>query len=67
MRFVTGPHGRLADLSEPGAVAGLIGTLSATESVTERGAERHRFARESFSWDVLAPRYVEMLREVAGA
>lgn len=63
--FVTGPHGRLADLAEPGALAAQLGELAHTESVAERGAERHRFAFENFSWEALAPRYVEMLREVA--
>jgi 1,2-diacylglycerol 3-alpha-glucosyltransferase len=64
--FVTGPHGRLADLAEPGALAAQVRELAHTESVAERGADRHRFAFENFSWQVLGPRYVDMLRGVAG-
>jgi glycosyltransferase involved in cell wall biosynthesis len=65
MRFVTGDQGRRADLSRRGALAGMLtAALAAPGSADERRA-RHRFARENFGWDVLRPRYVDMIESVA--
>jgi glycosyltransferase involved in cell wall biosynthesis len=66
IRYVTGGGERLADLTEPGALAALLREVAeGGDEVAARGAERHRFAYETFSWDVLAPRYAEMLKAVA--
>lgn len=63
MRFALGAHGLFADLTRRGALSGLLNE-PVDESVSA-AAERHRFVYERFSWDRLAPRYVEMLRGVA--
>jgi glycosyltransferase involved in cell wall biosynthesis len=64
--FAVGPYGYFADLGNAGALAGLISGLSDSDFAAERAVERHGYAYEHFSWDRLRPRYVEMLREVAG-
>lgn len=64
--YALGPHGHYADLRNEGALAELISVLSDADLTPERAAARHRYAYEHFSWDRLRPRYVEMLREVAG-
>jgi glycosyltransferase involved in cell wall biosynthesis len=61
-RFVLGDQGRLADFSQPGALAALL-----RETVTASGSDddaraRHEYAYENFSWDRLRPRYVELFR-----
>ena len=62
-RFVVGPHGHLGDLARPGALAPLVRAARAT---AQDGREaRHRHAYERFSWDRLAPSYVEMVRACA--
>jgi len=61
--YAMGGHGRLADFRRRGALNGLL------EQPPNRGsepAERHRFVYESFSWDRLKPRYVEMLHGAVG-
>lgn len=63
MRWVLGDQGQTADLRERGAVAAWLGSLSADG---DAGAARHRAAYERFSWDRLAPAYVDMLRGAAG-
>jgi glycosyltransferase involved in cell wall biosynthesis len=64
--FALGPHGLAADLRERGALARLVTTLGEADFSAQRQAERHRYAYEHFSWDRLAGRYVELMREVAG-
>lgn len=62
-RYVLGSHGFLADLSKPGALAGL---LPAAEDADPAGAvERHCFVYENFSWDRLRRPYVEFLQDAA--
>lgn len=63
--FATGPYGITADLRERGALGRLLQELPESELAPGRAAERHRYAYEQFSWDVLAPRYVELLERVA--
>jgi glycosyltransferase involved in cell wall biosynthesis len=63
-RFALGPHGRYADFSRPGGLAGLLATTEG-ERDPEAARARHRHAYEHFSWDGLRPRYVELLRRVA--
>jgi 1,2-diacylglycerol 3-alpha-glucosyltransferase len=64
-RFALGEHGLLADLTQPGALAGLLESHPAGAGDPERARARHRFVYERFSWDRLAPRYVEMLCDAA--
>jgi 1,2-diacylglycerol 3-alpha-glucosyltransferase len=64
--FALGPHGFTADLSRKGALAELLSSLDDRDLQAARAAERHRFVYERFSWDRLRPRYVELLRRVAG-
>ena len=63
-RFVLGRHGLLGDLTTP---AGLAPLVRAARERPGGAEERHRFAYERFSWDRLAPAYVEMVRRVAAA
>jgi 1,2-diacylglycerol 3-alpha-glucosyltransferase len=61
--FVLGPHGITADLRMGGVLAPLLErALSEGPAAAEA---RHAHAYESFSWDALAPRYIEMLTTVA--
>ena len=63
--FVTGSHGTLADIRRPGALAGLLADVGEGDLNAAGGAARHGFAYRHFSWDTLAPRYVEMLSRAA--
>jgi glycosyltransferase involved in cell wall biosynthesis len=65
-RFVLGEHGRFDDLHRPGALATLVAGLGEDDSVAALGHARHRAAWERFSWDVLAPGYVEVLSAASG-
>ena len=65
-QFALGPFGYHADLINRGALHALLLTLSESDYGDALAAERHRYAYEHFSWDRLAPRYVELLDEVAG-
>lgn len=67
MRFALGDNGFLADLNEPGALAGLLREQAelGRDTVHELGLAAHRHVYERFSWDRLRPRYVELLTEVA--
>lgn len=65
MRFVTGDQGRRADLSRPGALARMLMMARAAPSSPDERRERHRFARETFGWDVLRPHYVDLIESVA--
>ena len=70
-RFVVGSQGRLADLSQPGALARLLteelrgwsAERGATDPEAASAISRHVF--EGFSWERLSPRYVEMIRACA--
>lgn len=65
-RYALGQHGLFADLSRPGALAGLLrARLEAPPDPPAAAAARHARAYEQFSWDRLRPRYVEMLTEAA--
>ena len=66
-RFVTGPHGMRGDLSRPGVLAGMLAALRREGDPAEARRERHRFARDTFGWDALLPRYVDMIAVCAGA
>jgi 1,2-diacylglycerol 3-alpha-glucosyltransferase len=64
-RYVLGPHGHFADLRERGSLTRLLSALGGRELAPGAAWERHRFVRERFSWDALAPRYAELLRRCA--
>jgi len=66
-RFVTGTHGMRADFSRPGALAGLLSALRSDGLSSERRRAQHRFAYETFGWQALGPRYVEMIERCAAA
>lgn len=65
-RFVLGPHGVFGDLNRRGELARLVERACRSGPPREDAArERHRFAHERFSWDVLAPLYADLLRKCA--
>ena len=66
MRFVTGSHGFRADLSRPGALTGLLAAVRRDGLPHEARLAQHRFAYETFGWQALLPRYVEMIERCAG-
>jgi glycosyltransferase involved in cell wall biosynthesis len=65
--YAMGGHGKLADFTQPGALAGLLAN-GAVDSWRDPAAAqaRHRFVYESFSWDRLRPQYVELLHGAVG-
>lgn len=64
-RYALGDHGHYADFRGRGALAGLLRERLAAEDTPDAARARSRFAYDSFSWDRLRPRYVEMLHSVA--
>lgn len=64
--YALGPHGFRADLTKEGALASLLSAVSEEDLEAARAEQRHRYAYENFSWHRLAPRYVELLRDLAG-
>lgn len=59
-RFALGEHGMFADFSVAGSLASSL--TQAVEHGSDPGAvsQRHRYAYEKFSWDVLRARYVAL-------
>jgi 1,2-diacylglycerol 3-alpha-glucosyltransferase len=66
-RFVTGGHGLRGDLSRPGGLTALVAAARARPMSETRRLAQHRYARETFGWDGLLPRYVEMIERCAAA
>jgi 1,2-diacylglycerol 3-alpha-glucosyltransferase len=66
--YALGGHGRLADFTQPGALASLLrsSTNVNVDGHAAQARERHRFVYESFSWDRLRPQYVDMLHGAVG-
>ena len=64
--FALGPHGHFADLRKSGELTRLLRGIADDDLTPSRQLERHRFVRETFSWQALASQYVEMLRRCAG-
>jgi 1,2-diacylglycerol 3-alpha-glucosyltransferase len=64
-RYALGEHGLLTDMAEPGAISALI-EANAGDWDTERAAARRQHVYDNFSWDRLAPQYVEMLHGAVG-
>jgi len=57
--YVLGRHGVLSDLRHPGMLAPILDRfLSGAQG---KPADRHAHVFDNFSWDVLAPRYVDAL------
>lgn len=60
-RFIFGDHAYLGDTTSLPATADLIRLALGEEPGDQRRRARHAWARSHFGWDVLAPRYREML------
>ncbi|MHB1310868.1 MAG: glycosyltransferase family 4 protein [Gemmatimonadaceae bacterium] len=60
-RYIFGPHAMLGDSTEPAAAAALIRRALASAGDDPARVQRHAWARARFSWEVLAPRYRDML------
>jgi 1,2-diacylglycerol 3-alpha-glucosyltransferase len=65
MSWVLGDAGDTADLRRPGGAAAWLRGLTEADSSPDARRRRHRSAYERFSWNMLADRYVEMLRAAA--
>jgi len=65
--FVTGGHGVVADIRNPGALTALLARLGDHELDVESRARRHAFAYEHFAWETLTPPYVDMLWRCSAA
>jgi glycosyltransferase involved in cell wall biosynthesis len=65
MSWVLGDAGDTADLRRPGGVAAWLRGLTDEDFSPDARRRRHRSAYERFSWNMLADRYVEMLRAAA--
>jgi len=66
-RFVTGDHGMRGDLSRPGGLTTLMAAARAHPLSGERRLAQYRYARDTFGWESLLPRYVEMIERCAAA
>lgn len=65
MEWVLGEEGQTADLCRPGSVSGWLDRIGEEDFSLASRERRRQAAHARFSWDVLAPRYAEMLGEVA--
>jgi glycosyltransferase involved in cell wall biosynthesis len=59
--YALGEHALVGDFTKPGALAGLLEENLDQPWDADRARARQRHVHDNFSWDVLAPRYVEML------
>lgn len=64
--YAMGPHGLLADFTKDGALAALLEQQLTSAWDPARAEERRRFVYDNFSWDTLAPQYVDMLAGAVG-
>jgi 1,2-diacylglycerol 3-alpha-glucosyltransferase len=64
--YALGEHGLTGDLARAGVLRDLISGVVETQLSEAAAARRHRFAYRRFSWDVVRPQYVDMLRRLAG-
>jgi glycosyltransferase involved in cell wall biosynthesis len=60
-RYILGPHAYLGDTMNEGVTPSLLQQALADAGNEAARVARHRWAREHFSWDALAPRYAELL------
>ncbi len=65
-KFVLGEEGTIIDMAKPGALAQALHAELAQPNTPELAARRRESVRARFSWPVLAPRYRNMFRAVAG-
>jgi glycosyltransferase involved in cell wall biosynthesis len=63
--FVLGKKGKLADLSRPFGLTHAIEAVLAEAHKIDLAEDRWRSVRDRFSWEVLAPQYIDMFRRVA--
>ena len=65
MKFVLGDFGTLINMDSPGCTAAALErTLNTPNSESARAA-RFAYVRTNFSWDALAPQYMQMFQTVA--
>ncbi len=64
-RYILGDHAILGDTTTKATTASLIRRALRPDASDALRRARHRWVKERFGWDVLAPRYVEMLRACA--
>jgi 1,2-diacylglycerol 3-alpha-glucosyltransferase len=65
-RYATGDLGLFADFQREGALADLIARSIAAGDDSAGAHARHKYVYDSFSWDSLAPQYVELLHGAVG-
>ena len=65
-KYVLGEEGTIIDMAKPGALAQALGAVLAQPNTPDAAARRRESVRARFSWPVLAPRYRNMFRAVAG-
>jgi glycosyltransferase involved in cell wall biosynthesis len=65
MRWIMGDHGVTGNLGEPHGLVRLLAGVTEHDYSAEARQARHASVYERFSWDRLAPRYVDLLRACA--
>jgi 1,2-diacylglycerol 3-alpha-glucosyltransferase len=63
MRYVLSEQGRFADLSKPGSMSQAINEILQQPRSLEAMIQRREYVRERFSWESLAPAYMQMFRD----
>jgi 1,2-diacylglycerol 3-alpha-glucosyltransferase len=62
-RYVAGEHGLYGDFARDGQLAAVLAdAVRRLPALSETAAARHAEVYDRFSWDALAPRYVELFR-----
>jgi 1,2-diacylglycerol 3-alpha-glucosyltransferase len=62
MRYVLGDGGTFADLTQPGAMTARISQILSQPGTAGEMIQRRNLVRSRFSWQALAPAYMEMFR-----
>lgn len=63
MRYVLGKQGVFADFSNPGAMSTVLTDLLERSQSVEDRIQRREYVRRNFSWQSLAPSYLQMFRD----
>ncbi|MEH1827704.1 MAG: glycosyltransferase family 4 protein [Nostoc sp.] len=63
MRYVLAEQGTFADLSKPGVMSQALSDLLERSQSVENRIQRREFVRRNFSWQSLAPSYLQMFRD----